>query len=114
MLMSLNNTPDLLIVTDLNSVKLITDPDKGNMYKYWIAPFPGFNLDTFPFLVSAGSKTFSLINVKERRLEKLINASSYPDAAMEGAYFEQMKTGSVHMHFASFLARFDNPDQMCF
>ena len=65
MLLSLNNTPDLLMVEHLESVRVITDSDQGNQFKYWIGPLPGFNLETFPFLISAGQKTFSLINVKQ-------------------------------------------------
>lgn len=113
MLLSLAGTPDLLMVQHLKEVRVIADHDKGNLYKYWVAPLPGFDLETFPFLVSAGAKTFSLINIKERRLEKLINASSYPDAAMEGAYFEVDGTTTT-MNFASFLARIDSPDHVCF
>ena len=113
MLLSLNNTPNLLMVENLKTIRVITDSDKTNNYKYWIAPLPGFNMDTFPFLVSAGAKAFSLINVKQQKLEKLINATSFPDAAMEGAFFTVDK-GTITMNFASFMARFDNPEQMCF
>ena len=88
---------------------MISDPDKSNLYKYWIAPLPGFNLETFPFVVSAGAKTFSLINVKESRLEKLINATSYPDAAMEGATFS-LQGSTIDMNFATFMTRNENPD----
>ena len=78
-----------------------------------MATLPNFDMEKFPFVVSAGEKSFSLINVKERRLEKLINATSYPDASMEGAYFN-VEGNSIHMHFATFLARNENPDQICF
>ena len=113
MLISLNNTSDLLLVQDLKETRIITDPETKNYFKYWITPFPGFNLDTFPFLVTAGEKCFSLVNVREGRIEKLINATSYPDASMEGAFFRREGTTN-HMNFATFLTRPDNPDLVCF
>ena len=113
MLISLNNTSDLLLILNLKETKIIPDPETKNYFKYWIAPFPGFNLERFPFLITAGEKNFSLINVNEGRIEKLINATSYPDASMEGAVFRRDGT-STHMNFATFLTRADNPDLVCF
>ena len=68
---------DLLLVQNWQVVHLFEDPSRNNIHKFWIAPLPVFNEVAFPFLVVSGSKTFNLINVKDRRMEVLLEQAGH-------------------------------------
>ena len=57
-----------MILHDWQVVNLIVEPVFGNTLKYWIEPLPGFNEDTFPFVVISGWESFNLINVNEMNM----------------------------------------------
>ena len=67
---------DLLIAHDWQVVNSIRDGNLGNTQKCWMALLPGFDRETFPFIISSGLETFNLINVKKYTQEPLIHASS--------------------------------------
>ena len=51
----------------------------GNTDKFWLEPVPGFDVETFPFIVSSGHESLNLINVKECRHEVLVDAPVWTD-----------------------------------
>ena len=65
---------DLLILHNWKVIKQIVDKQAGNLDKFWIDKLPGFDLDTFPFLVCSGRETFNLINVTKGKMYPLIQA----------------------------------------
>ena len=66
---------DLLIIEDFKRVRVINSINLGSRKKFWISPLPGFDINSFPFLVCSGSQAYNLINVATGRTEPLIHAS---------------------------------------
>jgi len=62
----------LLIVEDWKVMRKIDDPNPGNINKYCFMVFPGFDLKTFPFIVSSGESSFNLVNVSTGHMEVLV------------------------------------------
>ena len=56
----------LFIVDHWKVTHEITDPVAGNIQKHWLSVLPKFDLETFPFIVCSGYKTFNLINVRTK------------------------------------------------
>ena len=56
---------DLLLIKNWKFIAKISDSNPNNFQKYWLAPIPFFNSETFPFIVSSGYETIDLINVKD-------------------------------------------------
>ena len=67
---------DILVVHMWQVVNSIHDPDFGNTLKLWLAPLPGFDEETFPFIIASGWQSYNLINVEDMHMEVLIKASS--------------------------------------
>lgn len=66
----------LFVVHNWKVVGVIRDRDTKNINKYSITPFPGFDANTFPFVVTSGDSTFNLVNVKTGQMDVLINVST--------------------------------------
>ena len=65
---------DLLIVHDWEAVKgIIEEPHPGNDQKFFMTTLPGFDIDTFPFVVTSGRKSINLVNVKEGRMQIFVH-----------------------------------------
>ena len=56
---------DFLVVHDWQVVSAIVDPHSGNTRKTWLAPLPGFDEKTFPFVIASGWQSYNLINVSD-------------------------------------------------
>ena len=65
----------------------IDDPDGKNINKYAIVPFLGFDLKTFPFIVTSGESTFNIVNVNTGHSEVLIQASTSTLHDQTGCFF---------------------------
>ena len=63
---------DLMILHDWQVVSKIIDPVYSNTLKYWIKPLPGFDEQSFPFLICSGWMTFNIINIRDYIMEPLI------------------------------------------
>ena len=100
MLVSLKTPPNILVLHDWEVVHEIVGDDLNNTSISWLAPLPGFDIETFPFVVCSGKKTFSLINVKEFRMETLIKVSGQAICAQDTAFFREEFDGFC-MFFAS-------------
>ena len=74
MIISLAET-DLLIVKDFQPVKVIKEKSIDNIQKYYFSKLPGFNSHSFPFIVCAGFKHISLINVRTMKIQTFIDVS---------------------------------------
>ena len=59
---------DLLIIENWQPMKIIFRMQPTNTSKYFIAPFPNFDMKEFPFLVCSGSEHYSLINVRDYKM----------------------------------------------
>ena len=55
---------DLVVFNDWKAIHRITDISPGNITKNSLLPLPNFHPEEFPFVVSSGYETCSLINVK--------------------------------------------------
>ena len=86
MLISVQLT-DMLIVNNWKVMFRITDSNPGNFQKCWLAPLPGFNFESFPFIVASGHETINLINVKEYSIQPLIQSSSRNVRSQQAAFF---------------------------
>ena len=67
---------DLIIIHNWKVVRVIEEEDESNTNKYWMRPIPGFHEIDFPFIICNGWNHFSIINVRDYKIEPLINASS--------------------------------------
>ena len=72
----------------------------NNHSKYFIAPFPNFDMKAFPFLVCSGSESFSLINVRDFKMQNLIHASSV-NVRTQSAFFFQVEEFGYSLHFTT-------------
>ena len=59
---------DLLIMIDWQVIDYIQDNQKGNLYKTWFAPLPGFDEELFPFIVVSGRESINLISLKDKSM----------------------------------------------
>ena len=91
---------DLLVLENWSVVKKISDASSGNVQKCWQALLPGFNLESFPFVVVAGDETINLVNVKEHTLQPLIQAKNRNIRSQKAAFFLSSESG-FNMHFAT-------------
>ena len=91
---------NLLIINDWQVIKLMEEQDLSNTNKYWMRPIPGFHETEFPFIICNGWEHFSIINVRDFTIEKLIQASSKTGLSQEAAFFLDTEYGFI-MHFAS-------------
>ena len=66
---------DLLVVHNWQKIYEIIEGNAGNTMKFWIAPIPGFDEKTFPFLICNGWESYNLINLKDLSMQVLIKAS---------------------------------------
>ena len=67
---------DLLVVHNWKIVGLIRDDKPGNLHKLMILPLPGFDEETFPFMLCSGYESFDLVNIRDLTIEALIMESS--------------------------------------
>ena len=78
---------DLLIIENWQPKKIIFRMQPTNTSKYFIASFPNFDMKDFPFLVCSGSECFSLINVRDYKMQNLIHASCVNSRAQQAFFF---------------------------
>jgi len=103
---------DLLILDNWSVVQRISDPSSGNVQKCWQALLPGFNLESFPFVVVAGHETINLVNVKEHTLQPLIQAKNRNIRSQKAAFFMSSDSG-FNMHFATHRSTEDRRREDC-
>lgn len=72
---------DLLIVVDWKVIYEIGDNAPGNTEKFWHIPLPGFDIETFPFLMTSGKESYNLINVKDGTMFELVKGTAYNSKA---------------------------------
>ena len=74
MIISLGLISYFLIIEDWLPLRRIHDVDKlSNFEKHYIQPLPEFDDELFPFLVSSGASTFTLINTKTFKMNTFVN-----------------------------------------
>ena len=62
----------MFIIENFSLLRIIDEPSLQNYNTYWLEKIPGFDLETYPFVISQGSPTFNLINVITGSNEVLI------------------------------------------
>merc|ERR1712083_1110668 len=87
------NPKDILLVRDWEVIHFFEDPLAGNVKKFWISPLPGFDEDTFPFVLTSSWEAFTLLNIKTYHMEQLILASGRVFLRQEAAFFSPLKDG---------------------
>ena len=55
---------DLLVIDQWACVRIITDPQPGNVKKFSLLTAPGFHEINFPIVITHGFETTNLINVR--------------------------------------------------
>ena len=63
---------DVLLAKNGEVTKRIEEEDVGNGQKFWFSPLPGFDKNTFPFIISSGWEMYKIINVKTGDLKPFI------------------------------------------
>ena len=63
-----------VLIKDWKVTSCFKDPDTENIGKWSIAPIPGYNEETLPFFVCSGSKNYSLVNIKTKKMQPLVLA----------------------------------------
>ena len=72
-MVTLKQPADILILHNWNVIKCLSSFSIGDVTRHCFL-LHGFNEEKFPFVVCSGQRTFSLINVKEFRIEHLIKS----------------------------------------
>ena len=101
----------LYLVKDWSVTRRINDPDSKNINKYSINMFEGFDIETFPFVVTSGESTFNIVNVKTGHMEVLIKAATSVLHAQCSVFFVPDQDGTVSMHFATTRTTEENKTQ---
>ena len=101
----------LFLVKDWEVTRRINDPDSKNINKYSLSPLEGFDLDTFPFVVTSGESTFNLVNVRTGHMEVLIKAATSVLHAQTAIFYVQEGDGPVSAHFATTRTTEENKTQ---
>ena len=83
---------DILVINKWCVTNRISD-DQGNTLKYQLLPISGYDYDTLPFVVSSGSKSINLINVKSTTIQPLVQASTDCYAGQSVAFFKAEEAG---------------------
>ena len=91
---------DFLVVHNWQVVNSIHDLNFGNTLKLWLAPLPGFDEETFPFVVASGWQSYNLINVSDMSMEVLIEASSKSVRNSVAGVLLEVHSG-FNMHFTT-------------
>ena len=55
-------------------VKVLQKLQLGNFNKHFIRPLPEFHEETYPFLICSGREFFNLLNVRDFKMQALIQA----------------------------------------
>ena len=79
-----------------NSTKYVTDPEQRSMG--YFEKLPGFDLETFPFVVASSTKGINLVNVKESYCEPLILCEQTTTDGQRAFFFTRESYG-MSMHF---------------
>ena len=90
---------DLMIVERWKTTRRIPALVKGNIEKFYIRPHPDFDESSFPFLVCSGFQYYMLVNVRENRLEKFIDAQSCAIRSQQAFFFLEEPYG-YSLHFS--------------
>lgn len=98
---------DLLIFHDWECVKLISEPSIGNIQKHWLCPFGDFDVESFPFVVTSGGESFSLVNVKTFHQQVFCDTQAKYVYCAQGSFFRKEKHG-FSFHFANFFINKEN------
>ena len=63
---------DLLITHNWAVTRRVIETDTDNTIKNYMVPFPGFDIDSLPYVVVSGMKTMKLVNMASGEIETLI------------------------------------------
>ena len=91
---------DLLIVKDWIPVKVIREKSIDNINKQYFTKLPGFDVNSFPFVICSGFKQISLINIKTMQIQSFIEASCNTSYGQQAFFFKLEKYGYT-LHFGS-------------
>ena len=100
---------DLLMIENWKPVKVIFRMMPNNHSKCYLAPFPNFDMKDFPFLVCSGSESYSLINVRDYKMQNLINASCANVRGQQAFFFKKEEFG-YSLHFTTKEITFDGQE----
>ena len=59
---SLEDSPDILIIQDFSKVIRIVDPASTNWIKECMLPLPGYDAESFPFVIVSGTISTNIVN----------------------------------------------------
>ena len=94
------NPTDVIILRDWKVTTYIAEPVPGNKSKYYQALFPGFDLETCPYVVTSGGTTYNSINIKTGRMCVLVN-DNVPNYFGQQAFFFVKRGSCWEMHFST-------------
>ena len=92
---------NLILVHNWEALKLIQEADPRNNEKNWLALLPGFDLNSFPFVVSSGKLSYNLINVKSEYMAPLIQGSGNNGTVERPAFFLERDNSNLDMFFVT-------------
>ena len=78
---------ELLIALNWKPFRIIPALFKSNIEKYFLLPHPEFDENKFPFLVCSGFDYYSLVNIKDFRIEKFIDQPCYFIRSQQAFFF---------------------------
>ena len=94
----------VFIVDSWEIVKRVEDSDFKNIDKYFMTTMPGFDEETFPFILLSGESSINILNVNDGSMEPLIAAASNPKRAQTAFFFIKRTNAlvdSIEMHFST-------------
>lgn len=68
---------DLLLVQDWKVIRRLVDSDLGNIDKYQMLPFPDFDFDSNPFIITPGLKGLNIVNLQTGNMQRLLKLDMF-------------------------------------
>ena len=90
---------DLMIIENWTVTHVISESNFANSNKFLLIPFPNFDPIHFPFVICPGKQGINIINVKEHRMQVLINTVFRSVLGYNGTFF-QTEDSNHTLHFA--------------
>ena len=68
---------DMLVIHNWDVVHNIVESNPGNNTKNWFFTMPQFNIETFPFVITTGIETSTLVNVRDGTSQVLMKTPTW-------------------------------------
>ena len=99
----------LLLMDNWQCVRTYEDKNTSInlLLKGYLAPLPGFDVDTFPFVAYSGCTGISLVNLSESYMEQLVKYEPTCTLGQQAFFFKNEEYG-MSLHFTTGSKKLEN------